>query len=102
MVSSGAGVSVTIFFNFFPALVLLFLPFPLPFAASDGLPPVVLPISLKRLIGRAISETWPVGIRSGCSLGMMVSAGVATNRIEGSTRTSWDLGTVGPSRKDLI
>ena len=102
MVYSGAGVSVTVFFCFFPALVPLFLPFPLPFVASDGLPPVALPINLNGLMGGAISETWPVGIRSGCSLGLIVSAGIATNGIKGSTRTSWYLGTVGPSRKDLI
>ena len=50
-------------------------------------------------MGGAISETFPVGIKSGCSGEVVVVAGQATNRVVGSTLTSCDRGTVGPSRK---
>ena len=96
--SSGSIASEIGFLPFFPAP----LPFPLPFPAPEGLPPAVLPISLKGLMGGTISNTWSEGIRSGASLSRLVVVGGAINSIVGSTWTSWDLGTVGPSRYELI
>jgi hypothetical protein len=64
-------------------------PFPLDF----------FPISSYRLMGGAISETSPVGIKSGCSSEVMVVADRATNKVVGSTLSSCDRGTVGPCKK---
>ena len=98
VVSSGSIACEISFLPFFPAP----LPFPLPFPASKGLPLAVLPIRLKGLMGGAISDTWPEGIRSGMSLSGSVVARGATNNTVGSTRTSWDRVTIGPSRNDPI
>ena len=89
------------------AFVLFFLaplpwPLPLPLAVPEELAPVALPIISNRLIGGAISETWPTGMNSGSSRRFEVSVGTAKTGTGVSTQTSWDLGTVGPSRKDLI
>ena len=66
----------------------LALPFPLDF----------LPISSYGSMG-AISETSPVRIRAGCSGGVVTVAGWATNRVVGLTLTSYDRGTIRPSKK---
>jgi hypothetical protein len=74
------------FLPFFSALAPLALPFPLFFRALEGL--AALPMSLNGLMEGAISETWPVGIRSGTSVIVLVVAGGAIKRTVDSTRTS--------------